>query len=130
MIVIVFSIIAMVMDGFVVPMNMAVGVGVAVGMAVFQRSVAMQMGMVMADEFGEAIQAGDGVYVRADNSNIALRTISKQLSQIQKGEIQTTAFADYADKFYIFAWIAFFILVIEFFILNRQNKQLNKYKWF
>jgi Ca-activated chloride channel family protein len=75
-------------------------------------------------------QAGDGVYVRADNSNIALRTISKQLSQIQKGEIQTTAFADYADKFYIFAWIAFFILVIEFFILNRQNKQLNKYKWF
>ena len=83
------------------------------------------------EQMGQQIaQAGDGVYVRADNSNIALRTISKQLSQIQKGEIQTTAFADYADKFYIFAWIAFFILVIEFFILNRQNKQLNKYKWF
>ena len=83
------------------------------------------------EQMGQQIaQAGDGVYVRADNSNIALRTISKQLSQIQKGEIQTTAFADYADKFYIFAWIAFFILVIEFFILSRQNKQLNKYKWF
>ncbi len=75
-------------------------------------------------------QAGDGVYVRADNSNIALRTISKQLSQLQQGEIQSAVYADYADRFYIFAWIALFILIIEFFILNRQNKQLNKYKWF
>jgi Ca-activated chloride channel family protein len=75
-------------------------------------------------------QAGDGVYVRADNSNIALRTISKQLTQLQQGEIQSAVYADYADRFYIFAWIALFILIIEFFILNRQNKQLNKYKWF
>lgn len=75
-------------------------------------------------------QAGDGVYVRADNSNIALRTITKQLSQLQQGEIQSAVYADYADRFYIFAWIALFILVAEFFILNRQNKQLNKYKWF
>ena len=75
-------------------------------------------------------QAGDGVYVRADNSNNALRTISKQLSQLQQGEIQSAVYADYADRFYIFAWIALFILIIEFFILNRQNKQLNKYKWF
>ena len=75
-------------------------------------------------------QAGDGVYVRADNSNIALRTISKQLSHLQQGEIQSAVYADYADRFYIFAWIALFILIIEFFILNRQNKQLNKYKWF
>ena len=75
-------------------------------------------------------QAGDGVYVRADNSNIALRTISKQLSQLQQGEIQSAVYADYADRFYIFAWIALFILILEFFILNRQNKQLNKYKWF
>ena len=75
-------------------------------------------------------QAGDGVYVRADNSNIALRTISKQLTQLQQGEIQSAVYADYADRFYIFAWIALFILMIEFFILNRQNKQLNKYKWF
>ena len=75
-------------------------------------------------------QVGDGVYVRADNSNIALRTISKQLTQLQQGEIQSAVYADYADRFYIFAWIALFILMIEFFILNRQNKQLNKYKWF
>ena len=75
-------------------------------------------------------QAGDGVYVRADNSNIALRTISKQLSQLQQGEIQSAVYSDYADRFYIFVWIALFILVVEFFILSRQNKQLNKYKWF
>ena len=78
----------------------------------------------------EIARAGNGVYVRADNSNIAQNIISNQLDKIEKGEIQTTIYADYADKFYIFAWIAFFIIVAEFFILNRQNKQLNKYKWF
>ena len=75
-------------------------------------------------------QAGNGVYVRADNSNTALRTINEQLSQLQKGDIQVNIYSEYADRFYILVWIALFILIIEFFILNRQNKQLNKYKWF
>jgi Ca-activated chloride channel family protein len=75
-------------------------------------------------------QAGDGVYVRADNSNVALRTITQQLSQLKEGEIQMEIYSDYADRFYILAWIVLFLLLIEFFVLNRQNKYLNKYKWF
>lgn len=75
-------------------------------------------------------QAGDGTYVRADNSNTALRALSSQISKMQKGEISTSAYAEYDEKFYIFVWIALFILFIEFGLLNRQNKQLNKIKWF
>lgn len=75
-------------------------------------------------------QTGDGTYVRADNSNTALRALSSQISKMQKGEISTSAYAEYDEKFYIFVWIALFILFIEFGLLNRQNKQLNKIKWF
>lgn len=74
--------------------------------------------------------AGDGVYVRADNSNIALKTISAAISRMQKGETQVSTYSAYDEKFNIFAWIALFLLVVEFFILNRQNKKLNKIKWF
>lgn len=78
----------------------------------------------------EIAQAGGGVYVRADNSNIALRTLSKEISNMQKGNMETTTYAAYDEKYYIFAWIAMFLLFIEFYVLNRQNKRLNKIKWF
>ena len=74
--------------------------------------------------------AGNGVYVRADNSNIALRTIMKEIDDMQKGEISSKNFAVYDEQFFVFAWIALVLLIIELFILNRQNNRLNKIKWF
>ena len=41
--------------------------------------------------------AGNGVYVRADNSNIALRTIMKEIDDMQKGEIMSKNFAAYDE---------------------------------
>ncbi|MGM9805141.1 MAG: VWA domain-containing protein [Candidatus Aphodosoma sp.] len=78
----------------------------------------------------QVARAGNGSYVRADNSNTALRTLSSQIDKMQKGEINTSAYAEYDEKFYIFVWIALFILFIESGLLSRQNKQLNKIKWF
>lgn len=75
-------------------------------------------------------QAGEGTYVRADNSNTALKALSSQINKMQKGEISTQSYSEYDEKFYIFVWIALLILFIEFGLLNRQNKELNKIKWF
>ena len=74
--------------------------------------------------------AGNGVYVRADNSNIALRTIMKEIDDMQKGEIMSKNFAAYDEQFFVFAWIALVLLLLDFFVLNRQNNRLNKIKWF
>ncbi len=74
--------------------------------------------------------AGNGIYVRANNSNIALRTLEKEIAKLQKGEIDTKVYSQYDEKFFILAWIAFFFLVIEFYILNRQNSRLNRINWF
>lgn len=74
--------------------------------------------------------AGGGIYVRAGNSNSALRALSGEIEKMQKGEMETSAYSSYDEKFYILAWIALVLLVGEFFVLNRQNKTLNKIKWF
>ncbi len=78
----------------------------------------------------EVAKAGGGVYVRADNSNIALRTLIDSIDKMQKGEFEAKAFTSYDEKFYIFAWIALFLLMIEFTVLIRQNHKLNRIKWF
>ena len=75
-------------------------------------------------------EAGSGIYVRADNSNTALKAVSGQIGEMQKGNLETKSYAEYDEKFYIFVWIALFLLVIEFYVFNRHNKALNKIKLF
>lgn len=78
----------------------------------------------------EIADAGKGVYVRADNSDNALRVIEKQIDHMQKGDLKADAYSTYDEKFYALAWLALVFLVVEFFILNRKNKKLSKIKWF
>lgn len=75
-------------------------------------------------------EAGAGIYVRADNTNTALKAVSGQIDEMQKGNLETKSYAEYDEKFFIFVWIALFLIVIEFYVFNRQNKALNKIKWF
>jgi Ca-activated chloride channel family protein len=74
--------------------------------------------------------SGEGIYVRADNTSTAYRTISKELDQLSKTEISTTTFSDYNEQFQSFAIIALFLLFFDFFVLERINKRFNKLKIF
>ncbi len=74
--------------------------------------------------------AGSGVYVRADNTNTALKALSQQIDKMQKGDLETKSYSEYDEQFHIFAWIALFLIVAEFFIYSRKNKYLNRIKWF
>ncbi len=75
-------------------------------------------------------EAGGGIYVRADNSNIAWKAIEKELNRMSKADLETKVYSEYNEKFFIFAWIAFFLLLIEFHMLNRRNKELTKIDFF
>ena len=78
----------------------------------------------------EIAQAGKGIYVHADNSNSAFRTITKQLDTLAKSDIKTSVFSEYNEKFQSFALLALIILIIDFFIFDRKNKRLSKFKIF
>ncbi|MEI7501785.1 MAG: VWA domain-containing protein [Paludibacter sp.] len=74
--------------------------------------------------------AGKGTYVRADNSNSAFKIINKQLDTLAKSDIKTSVFSDYNEQYQSFALLALLILVLEFFIFNRINKRLSRFKIF
>lgn len=70
--------------------------------------------------------AGKGIYVRADNSNIAVRTLEKEIDKLAKSEIETKVFTDYNEQYQSFILIALLLLIAEFFIFSRKNKYFTK----
>lgn len=74
--------------------------------------------------------AGKGVYVHADNSNNALRTITKQIESMQKGELEVQSYSQYEDHFFVFLWLALFLLLIDYAVMSRQNHWFNKINLF
>ncbi|MDR2804618.1 MAG: VWA domain-containing protein [Dysgonamonadaceae bacterium] len=74
--------------------------------------------------------AGKGMYVRTDNTNNALKALQKELDKKTKSEVESTVYSAYDEKYAIPAWILLFLLVAEFFILDRKNRFLSKIKLF
>ena len=73
--------------------------------------------------------AGKGIFIHATNTGAVLKTLEKEVDKMQKGDTQVSS-NDYDDKFYIPVWLALFVLLIEFFMFNRQNKRLNRINLF
>jgi Ca-activated chloride channel family protein len=78
----------------------------------------------------EIAAAGKGLYVRADNSNTALRAISSSLDKLATAPVESKIYSSRDEQFATLAWLAFFLLVIDILILGRQNKWVNRFKWF
>lgn len=74
--------------------------------------------------------AGGGVYVRADNTNTALRVLSKELDSMKKSDIETTVYAEYDEQFQALAWIVLLLLFVDMFILDKKNPALRNLKLF
>ena len=70
--------------------------------------------------------AGQGMYVRCDNTNTATRALQKELDTLATSEIETKVYADYNEQYQGFVLLALLILLIDFFIFNRKNKALSR----
>jgi Ca-activated chloride channel family protein len=71
-------------------------------------------------------KAGNGIYVRADNTNAAFSFIKKELEKMTTIEIESKTYSEYDEQYQSLAWIALFLLIVEFFILEKKNKLLKK----
>lgn len=70
--------------------------------------------------------AGQGIYVRCDNTNTAMRALQQELDRIATSELESTIYADYNEQYQSFLLIALLLLVIEFFIMSRKNHRLTR----
>ena len=70
--------------------------------------------------------AGNGLYARTDNTNNALRALQKELDKLGKSEVENKVYTSFDEKYYIPAWIVLFLLVVEFFVLDRRNRVMSR----
>jgi len=74
--------------------------------------------------------AGKGLYVRADNSNVALKAIQNELDKLKKAEVDSTVYSDYDEQFQSVAWLVLILLIVEFILLERKNKYFRNVRLF
>lgn len=74
----------------------------------------------------EIAAAGQGIYVRADNTNSALKAIQNELEKMDKTELDSKVYSEYDEQFQLLAWIALVLLIIEFLMLERKNRIFKK----
>lgn len=70
----------------------------------------------------EIAQAGKGMYVRADNSNNALKSLQAELDKLQKKNVEGSAYSEYDEKFQFFAWCMLILLLVEICIFDKKNR--------
>ena len=78
----------------------------------------------------EIAAAGHGLYVRADNTNGALKALVDEVKGMKKTELESRVYSDYDDKFQYLAWTVLILLFLDIFILDRKNSVLRKIKLF
>ena len=75
-------------------------------------------------------EAGGGMYVRANNSNVGLERIYEDISKLDKTEIETQVFTDYEDQFQWFVGAGIVLLLVLVFVSSGKKAWENKLNLF
>ena len=75
-------------------------------------------------------EAGGGLYVRANNSNVGLEKIYDDISKLDKTEIETQVFTDYEDQFQWFVGPGIVLLLIWIFMSSGKKEWEKKFNIF
>lgn len=81
-------------------------------------------------ELQKIASAGNGLFVRANNSKVGLNKILDEINYLDKTEIESQTFKDYESHFQIFAFIAILLLLLDLLLSERKGKLLNKFNIF
>jgi Ca-activated chloride channel family protein len=83
------------------------------------------------EQIGKSIaQAGGGMYVHVDQTNLAQSLLEKEIEKMQKEDISQSMYSEYDEQFVAVALLLFIALVAEFCIMERKNHVFTKYKLF
>ncbi|MDR3267184.1 MAG: VWA domain-containing protein [Tannerella sp.] len=115
-----------------------VGIGLPKGVPIpINRNDYMRdnQGNVVVTQLNEAMcqeiaKAGNGLYVRADNTNGALKALQNELDKMSKSDVESQVYSEYDEQFPTIAWIALMLLVLELLIFERKNRIFSKVKLF
>ncbi len=75
-------------------------------------------------------QAGDGAYIRVDNTNSAQRLLENEVDKLAKADVETEVYSEYNEQFEFTAWLVFLLLVIEALILTGKTRLTKGFRLF
>lgn len=75
-------------------------------------------------------EAGGGIYIRANNSNVGLEKIYDDISKLDKTEIETQVFTDYEDQFQWFVGPGIILLLVWIFMSSGKREWESKFNIF
>lgn len=78
----------------------------------------------------EIAKAGNGVYIRVDNSNTAQKLLDKEIAKLAKADVESMVYTDFDEQFQAIAWIVLLLLLVELLILERKNPLFKNIKLF
>lgn len=78
----------------------------------------------------EIAAAGNGVYIKASNSDVGLNSILDQLKELDRKQIESKMYTDYEDQFQWFIGGALFFLTLEFLFSERVSRWWRKLNLF
>lgn len=83
------------------------------------------------EKMGRTIAAaGNGAYIRVDNTNNAQRLLQKEMDKLAKADVTTEIYTEYNEQFEFVAWVVFILLVIETLILSGKSRFTRRIKLF
>lgn len=83
------------------------------------------------EQMGQSIaEAGNGIYVRADNSNGALNELNSNLEKLSSGDIESEVYSAFNEQFQICLWVALVLLLLEFCLLEKKNRLFSNIRLF
>lgn len=78
----------------------------------------------------EIAKAGNGVYIRVDNTNNAQKILEKEVNKLAKADVTSEVYTEYNEQFEFIVWIAFILLVVDLLILTGKTQLTQRFKLF
>ena len=78
----------------------------------------------------EIAAAGNGVYIRIDNTGNAQKILQKEVDKLAKADLDTAVYSEHDEQFQVMAWIAFVLLLLEMLLMVKKNPRLKDIRLF
>ena len=78
----------------------------------------------------EVAKAGQGLYVRADNTNGALQALINEVRTMKSAEFERKTYSEYNEQFPGLAWILLVVLLIDACLLERKYGWISRVNFF
>ncbi len=92
-------------------------------------------GDIVVSQLGEKLlqdiaSVTDGGYVRATNQSIGLGSVVSTIEAMEQGDVMTSTFEEYGERYQYFLVVALLLLLINFFITDSKSPLLRRFSLF